>query len=432
MIHFLKIDQNEYSVFKLHLIFSVLQGLLVGVFALNEYVFIKDLLGTDYQLSVLLQFSALVYLFSIFVSEILRRISNKRKILRVAAIITHLPLMGLLFFPTNPEAYTNDSLFNYLFLAMFFMFYLHTVIVLPVINQMLKNNYRHNNFSRLYSYSSSLNKIVIMITTIGFGFLLDIDNFSFVYVYPTVAVFGITSIFLLSRISYPDKPKLRQSFAKAVTNSLLETISILKTNKPYLHFEIGFMFYGFGWMMAATVIPIYFNEVLGMNHATYGFYKNGYNLLAILLLPFFGNLMGRIDPRKFGVFTFGSMMLYLLFILLTSFYPQYWQIGTIRIYPMLLISYGFYGVFAATMALLWFIGSAYFCKKEDAAQYQSIHLTLTGVRSIFAFQIGILFYQGLGFVFTFGLAAFSLFLSVLIMYFSYKNRKYFLAHGEIL
>jgi MFS family permease len=225
---------------------------------------------------------------------------------------------------------------------------------------------------------------------------------------------------------------LRQSFFRAVTNSLLETISILKTNKPYLHFEIGFMFYGFGWMMAATVIPIYFNEVLGMNHATYGFYKNGYNLLAILLLPFFGNLMGRIDPRKFGVFTFGSMMLYLLFILLTSFYPQYWQIGTIRIYPMLLISYGFYGVFAATMALLWFIGSAYFCKKEDAAQYQSIHLTLTGVRSIFAFQIGILFYQGLGFVFTFGLAAFSLFLSVLIMYFSYKNRKYFLAHGEIL
>lgn len=422
MLYFLQIDAHESKVFRLHLLFSILQGVVVGVFALNEFVFIKDILGTNYQLSVLIQFSALVFLFSIFVNEFLRRVKNKRKMLRIAAIITHAPLISLAFFPSQRGNYEQTDLFNYIFLALFFMFYTHTVIVLPAINQMLKNNYSHENFSKLYSYSSTINKVVIMFTTVGFGFLLDFNNYSFVYSYPLVATLGMISVFLLSRIDYVDRPPIKLSFWKSSINSLKYTIEILKTNRPYLHFEIGFMLYGFGWMVSTAVIPIYFNDVFGMNHASYGFYKNGYNLLAIILLPYFGSLLGKIDPRKFGVYTFGSLMLFVIFLGLAGWFPVYYQFGEIRIYYTLIIAYGFYGVFAATMALLWFIGSAYFCKKEDAAQYQSIHLTLTGVRSLVSFQIGVALYQMVGYSFTFGLAAFSLMLSVLVMYFSYKRQ----------
>jgi hypothetical protein len=87
------------------------------------------------------------------------------------------------------------------------------------------------------------------------------------------------------------------------------------------------------------------------------------------------------------------------------------------------VAYGFYGIFAATMALLWFIGSSYFCKKEEAGQYQSIHLTLTGIRSLFSFQIGIALYQSVGYSFTFGIAALSLLMAVMLMIYSYKNDK---------
>jgi predicted MFS family arabinose efflux permease len=174
-------------------------------------------------------------------------------------------------------------------------------------------------------------------------------------------------------------------------------------------------------MIATAVIPIYFNEVFQMNHATYGFYKNGYNLLAIMVLPFFGNLLGKIDPRKFGVYTFGSLLLFVVFIMLSNYFPQSFKIGEITIYFTLIVAYLFYGIFAATMALLWFIGSAYFCKSEEASQYQSIHLTLTGLRSIFSFQIGVLLYQSQGFNFTFSIAALSLLLSVIIMFWSYRR-----------
>jgi len=420
----LRIPLSEFRVFRLHILFSIIQGVIMGVFALNEFVFIKDMMGTKYQLSVMLQMSVVLMLFSVFVNEFLRRIRDKKKMLLWAAIITHIPLIGIAFFPTNSSAYLQFPYYHYIFLGIFFFFYLNLIIVLPVINQMLKGAYSHDNFGRLYSYSSSINKLIIMFVSFGFGFMLDLDNYVFVYVYPVLALFGILSIYLLSKIEFPQEVIIiKRSFLAASIHSLRGMKTILQTNRPYRHFEIGFMFYGFAWMITAAIIAIYFNEALHMNHATYGFYKNGYNIMAIVLLPYFGKVLGRIDPRKFAAITFASLLFYLLFMALTEHFSFSIHIGSIEIFGMLIIAYLFYGVFAATMALLWFIGSAYFCKKEEAAQYQSVHLSLTGLRAIVSFQIGIVFYQLWGFSVTFGIAIVSLTIAVLYMIWSYHSDK---------
>lgn len=415
------ISAKEFKVFRLHVLFSLIQGVITGVFALNELVFIKDMSGTDFQLSVLLQLSTLVMLVSIMVNEFLRRIHDKRKMLVVVALITHLPLLFLLLFPSSEEVYRQSSFYHYCFLAIFLFFYLNLIITLPTINQMLKHSYTHENFGKLYGYASTANKIVILLTTLVFGLLLDEFNFAFIYVYPLVGVLGILSIALLSRIEQVYEAPDKKSFWQSVTSSMSFMEQELMTNKAFLHFELGFMFYGFAWMISAAVIPIYFNDVFQMNHATYGFYKNGYNMLAILILPFFGKLIGRIDARKFGAITFGSLMLFTFVLGIAQYFQEYFQIGSFKIYYSLLLAYLFYGVFAATMALLWFIGSAYFCRKEDAARYQSIHLSLTGLRAVFSFQIGIWMYLSLGFTFTFMTGAACLLIAVLLMIWSYKQ-----------
>jgi len=420
----LKVSHSELGVFRIHILFSIIQGVIMGVFALNEFVFIKDMLGSKFQLSTLLQMSVILMLFSVFVNEFLRRIQNKKKMLIWASIITHIPLFGIAFFPTNIESYQSFPYYHYIFLGIFFFFYLNLIIVLPVINQMLKGAYSHDNFGRLYSYSSSINKVVIMLVTFGFGFLLDIDNYAFVYIYPLLALLGIFSIVLLSRIHVPqEKIVIKKGFFEASISSLQGMKNILMNNRPYRHFEIGFMFYGFAWMITAAIIAIYFNDALKMNHATYGFYKNGYNIMAIILLPYFGKVLGKIDPRKFAAITFASLLFYLLFVALTEHYAFSFHIGSIEVFGMLIIAYFFYGIFAATMALLWYIGSAYFCKKDEAAQYQSVHLSLTGFRAIISFQLGIIFYQLWGFTATFGIAVASLGIAVLYMVWSYRSDK---------
>jgi hypothetical protein len=95
----------------------------------------------------------------------------------------------------------------------------------------------------------------------------------------------------------------------------------------------------------------------------------------------------------------------------------------IRIYYMLVISFIFYGIFAATMALLWFIGSAYFCRPEEADDYQSVHLSLTGVRSLFAPLFGVFFYELIGFAGTFILTMFTLLIAMALMRWSYRRDK---------
>jgi hypothetical protein len=53
-------DYRERKTFRLHLAYSFIEGILAGLIALNEFVFVKSLLGTGYQLSVLFQFSVVV------------------------------------------------------------------------------------------------------------------------------------------------------------------------------------------------------------------------------------------------------------------------------------------------------------------------------------------------------------------------------------
>lgn len=416
------LNSQERKTFKLHLVYSILEGVILGVLALNEFVFLKSLKGSDFQLSVLFQFSMLVFLGLIFINEFIRRTKNKARLLRRTAIITRLPLVLLFFFPHSADELGSDSIYHFIFLGIFLLYYLASPIIYPTINQFLKNTYRHENFGKLYSKATSINKIVMLVVTFLYGWWLDFNPGAYTLVFPFVALIGITSVHLLSMIPYRDKEVvIRRPFFKAVKDSMQRMVDLVKHNKPYMHFELGFMLYGFAFMSTVAVITIYYDEVLHLNYSSVAFYKNSYNILAIVLLPFFGKLLGKLDPRKFAVITFGSMLLYILALALTEYFQAFIEVWNLKIYFMMLVYILFHGVFAATMSLLWFIGSAYFGKDEDAGDLQSVHLSLTGVRAVFAPLIGIVFYQILGFSWTFGIAIFSLMAAILLMIWSYKR-----------
>lgn len=417
-----ELNPIEKKTYKLHLIYSILEGIILGVLALNEFVFLKSLNGTDFQLGILFQFSMLVFLGLIFINEFIRRTTDKAKLLRRTAIITRLPLILLIFFPGSIEELTSDSIYHFIFLGIFLLYYLASPIIYPTINQFLKNTYRHENFGKLYSHATSINKIVMLVVTFLYGWWLDINPGAYTLVFPLIAITGIASVHLLSMIPYKDKDVIiKKSFMKAVKDSMQRMLDLVKNNKPYMHFELGFMLYGFAFMSTVAVVTIYYDEILHLNYSSVAFYKNSYNILAIVLLPFFGKLLGKMDPRKFAVITFGSMLLYITALALTEYIPSYIEIWNLKIYFMMLVYILFHGVFAASMSLLWFIGSAYFGKDEDAGDLQSVHLSLTGVRAVFAPLIGIVFYQIFGFSWTFGIAVFFLFAAISLMIWSYRR-----------
>lgn len=416
--------ETERQTFRLHLIYSIIEGIILGVLALNEFVFIKSLHGSNYQLGVLFQFSMVVFIFLVFINEFIKRAQNKKKLLRWTGILTRGPLFLLLFFPNDVAQLTGSSIYHYIFLLLFFIYYFGNTTIYPLINLFLKTRYSHENFGKLYGIATSVNKIVMLVATFGYGLLLDNDMHAYRYVFPLVAILGIGSVHLLSLIPFVEElEKRKDKFFDSVKKSIHTMISILKTNKPYLHFEIGFMFYGFSFMITVTVITIFFEYSLGLNYSSLAFYKNAYNILAIILLPYTGKLLGKMDPRNFALITFSSLMMFIFFVMLTEHYPYHINFHGIDIYPMLVVGYLFYGIFAATMALLWFIGSAYFCKANEAGDYQSVHLSLTASRALFAPLFGVFFYELMGYTWTFALAILSLMAGIVLMIWSYRKEK---------
>ena len=419
------LNKSELKSFKLHISFSVIDGLIRGALILNEFVFVKSLNGSSYQLSFLFQSSVIVLLLSIVFNELIFRSKNKRRLLRKAGFLTHLPMLALLLFPRNPEIYAVNSIYHYIFLFIFFSYYISYPITLPAINLFLKNAYSKDNFGKLYSISTSIRQVLQMLVIFLFGWLLDIDNYAFTYIMPALGVLGFISIIMLTHIDYIQKtiPNITGGIISSSIDSVKKLFKILKTNKAYFDYEVGFMFYGFAFMSTKAVIILFYYEVLILNYSSVAFYQNIYNIVAILIIPFFGRLIGKMDPRKFTIYAFLAMAGYILFIAISEFDPLLYEIWNLKIYASLIISTIFYGLFISTMTLSWNIGSSYFGSNEEAGDYQSVHLFLTGIRGVFAPVIGIVLYELFGFTWTFSFAILMLIIASFFMRWSYKNRR---------
>lgn len=414
---------NERQTFKLHLGFMLTDGLVQGVLILNEFVFLRSLNGSSYQLSFLFQFSVIAFIFLIFISEWMKRVRNKQKLVRITGLLTRMPLALLLFFPGHSSAFTVDSVYHYVFLVVFLIYYLGNLVIFPMINLFLKSNYKHENFGPLFSYTTLANKIIMLIVAFLYGWVLDIDPAAYRWVFAIAAVSGTLSTYFLSKISFSETelPKYLGGMWVSVKQSVKNLKNIMRDNLPFRHFEWGFMFYGFAFMSTTTVITIFFEKELGLNYFTVASYKNLYNILALFLIPYFGRTLSKIDPRKFAAITFMSIMGFLLSLILTYYMPQHVFVFGVKFYFAMIPFIIFQALFAATMSLLWSIGSAYFCKPSEAGDYQSVHLFLTSARSLFAPLLGVLFYELYGFVFTFMVGIGFLVIAIGIMIWSYRR-----------
>ncbi len=422
-IGYQSLASNEQHTFKLHLGFMLTDGFVQGVLLLNEFVFLRSLRGSSFQLSFLFQFSVIAFIFLILISEWMKRVINKQKLVRMTGIFTRLPLALIILFPVDSGVYTGDSVYHYIYLILFLVYYMGNLVIFPMINLFLKNNYRHELFGPLFSYTTLANKIVMLIVAFIYGWVLDLDPYSFRWVIALAAIAGTLSTYYLSKINYTEELVIRTTSGlwHSVRQSITNLKNILKENLPFRHFEWGFMFYGFAFMSTTTVITIFFEKELGLNYFSVATYKNLYNIIALFLIPFFGRTLSKIDPRHFAAITFLSILLFLLSLVLADYFPVNIYIMGFKLYYAMIPFIIFQAVFAATMSLLWSIGSAYFCKPSEAGDYQSVHLFLTSARSLLAPLLGVLFYELYGFVFTFLAGVCFLIIAIGIMLWSYKK-----------
>ncbi|MBN2788929.1 MAG: MFS transporter [Candidatus Delongbacteria bacterium] len=411
--------RREKVAFKLHLWAEIFEAFSVGAISLNEFVFIKSLDGPSVLVGVILQVSLIVMLFSVIFNQLIKRTDDKKKLYRISIWATKLPLFLLIFFTSATK---GEIFFHYFFIGIYLAYSLTKPLMMPLMNMILRQSYSEKNFGDIYSRVATINKLTVVATVFIIGSLLDFDNYSFRYIYPVTAILSIIGGYIFLRIPYRDKPaENKTTMMKSLAGSISSMTSVIKQNKPYRDFEVGFMFYGLSFMIAWPVMTIFFEDVLHLNYSSVAFYKNQATLLSLIILPFMGRYIGKTDPRKFAIFTFLSLMLFLIFLGITEYWSANFNLMNMTFYYSLLIAHTFLAVFFAMMLLLWNIGSAYFCINDDVSTYQSIHITLTGVRGAFAPLIGVGIYLYIGYFNTFMLAAVFIFISIFYMFYSMKK-----------
>ncbi|GAI30251.1 unnamed protein product [marine sediment metagenome] len=214
------------------------------------------------------------------------------------------------------------------------------------INKWDKNEVEVNAMMSTRVGKDELKKVKIEVTMNGDMEIrtkyLDYNEMLFKPLFAIVGVFGYLGILALRRIRVDIPEMVKDAKSHPVISPIITTIYEFRNNKPFLWYEIGFMIYGFGYMMVLPILPQFLVNKLGM---TYTQISIGKVMIAYSGVALFSPLAGFIH-KKLNPIIFSGLS----FIVL-GFYPLLINLSIFQniLDPILFVYIGF-GVFSIGMA----------------------------------------------------------------------------------
>lgn len=356
---------------------------------LQDVILKKSLLATDFEVTLLIFLTSSAFLFSIYGTEIINRSNNESRTIIVMAVFSRLFLFMIPFFET-------PGFFVFCIAAMSYT----DSLIKPAWNTVFKHNYTPEKRSQLYSYASSLYTILVLIITTILGYLLDINYELYKIFYPLAGLFDILAYINLAKMISIGNIANHHShkFTGKITATLLKDIIILpvrnmlrifRENKPFFRFEINFFVYGLAFMIAMPAVPIFLVQTLQLDYAPISIAKGlVFYSSTILFTPLMGKVHGTGNPTRFCGYLFLALILYPLLMLSIKYFGIQDHIISPEI--ILYFTYFFFGAVMSGVTLSWNLSSIYYAPSMQVANYQAVHITLTGIRGSFAPFIGYL------------------------------------------
>ncbi len=241
--------------------------------------------------------------------------------------------------------------------------------------------------------------VVSVTLTFIAGRVLDSNENSYRWILALTGIAGFVSTILLSRIKIQepvvDPPVGRKqiSFKDALTDPIKRSLKLMKENKAFAAFERSFSIYGMGYIMMQPIIPIYMVDKLQLSYTNNFLAKGILSQVGMLFLaPLFGRLHDKMHPFKYIGYSFALLMLFPILFVLSSLWAGESVVAVIVVF----IAYTIFGLAMTGVNMAWNMSSIFFAGNDDAAMYQSVHVTLTGVRGLIAPVLGFILLKGLG------------------------------------
>ncbi|MFO7660618.1 MAG: MFS transporter [Candidatus Cloacimonadaceae bacterium] len=409
-MRFKNLNPLERQTARLLLWSALFNGLVMSLNQTQDIIARKALAATAVQLTIMAMVWPVSNFMSIWWGRLFERSSHKSRYFIFVGIFGRLSLIYGLWLSGMNEFM--------LLLALMFSF---NALLIPAQNSIYQRNIDPKRRSKVYGYTISLGMLVAVSFTFLAGRWLDLNENAFRWILAITAVAGFTASVLLSliKIREPEKSGIIQPlyWKDVVRDPVRRSLSLLKENKPFASFERSFSIYGMGFIMIQPVLPIFLVDMLKLSYTGNFVAKGIISQIPLLLLsPVLGKWHDKLHPFRFiGVF-FGVLALFPLMIILSALTLKWHLLSVILVY----LAYVIFGLAMVGVNIAWNMSSIFFAGSEDASMYQSVHVTLTGIRGVIAPLLGLLLLKTTGLISVFAVS--SLFLMT-ASYLSWRDFK---------
>jgi MFS family permease len=203
----------------------------------------------------------------------------------------------------------------------------------------------------------------ITLMTPLFGGLLDV--WSYQYLFPIVAVFGVLSGLAFGGVRY-------EEIIARTRPGLLAPWRVLWQDAGYRDYSFAFFVYGFGSLMTAPLIPILLVDELHLNYSQVGWL----GMVNSVFWMLFYIVWGRTVDRRGGLWTIQINFILTIFISLAFFGARDMWLAA--------VGYIFTGITVAGVDLGWMNAIMQFARRDQVNNYTAVHAGLVGLRGIAA------------------------------------------------
>lgn len=360
------------------LLAALFNGVVQSLGQTQDIIARKALHAQDWQLMLITMIWPISNFLSIWWGRIFEQSCHKSRYFLFAGILGRLSLVYAIWITTMNE-----------YMVLLGLVFSANSLLIPAQNSIYQRNIDVSRRAKVFGYTISLGMLISVAFTFMAGRLLDINEQSFRGILLATGLCGFVSCAVLSMIRIQENPVQqdcpRIKWRKQFFDPIRRTLSLLKENKAFAKFERSFSIYGMGFIMMQPIIPIYLVDKLQLSYTSNFLAKGVISQIGLLLLsPVIGKMHDKMHPFKFISAGFALLMVFPLLFVVSSL----WAGESIIPVVIVFVAYLIFGIAMTVVNVSWNMSSIYFAGEDDASMYQSVHVTMTGIRGLIAPVLG--------------------------------------------
>jgi len=358
---------------RLHWPGALLIGAANAVVGLGAFAFKRSLGAPAEWVPGLIAIWQAAWILTPFVSGWLSN-RDPQRAWRAIGVAAGLPLILVAFVDVRP---TEGGLPGegtgafYLFAGLLALHYVVSVFYIPHRGGLMRTNYPSAVRGRIYGLHEILGIGAAIVVARVAQHFLDQDPRAIRALFPCAGLFVIAACFVKSRIRWH-----RQGRTRRDGGHRLHFREALR-NRRFMIYELGFMLYGFGFLMSWPLHILFIEGKLQLSYNQYTWAQSvAFPLVQLTAMLFWG----RFADRKGVVHMTGAAFTVLaLFLASMPFVTGFFS---------LLAAFCLFGAAMSGVMVGWSLGPLHFAPDGRGTAYTAVHFGCVGIRSVIAPFLG--------------------------------------------